>query len=73
MWTKHITCHFSKQRMLHPKAVTHCSAPDKVPMGIQEGEKQDTGPKIVQVRIEGMISVSPNSSIFPNIEKHQNH
>lgn len=56
--------------MLHPKAVTHCRAPDNLPMGIQDGEKQDTDPKIVQVHIEGTISVSPNSNIFPNMEKH---
>jgi len=30
---------------------------------------QDTGPRIAEMHLKGMISVSPDSCIFPYIEK----
>ena len=39
--------------------------------GIQDEEKEGTG--IAKVNIKGIISLSPNSCIFPYIEKHQIH
>ena len=40
-----------------------------VPEGIQDGEKQDTGP-VVMMHIKGIISVSLDTCILPHIESH---
>ena len=39
--------------------------------GIQDEEKEGTASGIAKVHIKGIISLSPNSCIFPYIEKHQ--
>ena len=43
------------------QAFSHCNQPPMVhPEGIQDGEKQGTGPGIVKVNIKGIISLSPD-------------
>ena len=45
MWTEKATCHVSKQRMLLPSASSQTHTLTVHPEGIQDGEKQDPGPR----------------------------
>ena len=46
LWTKNVTCHISNQGMLWPSSYQSLQPPLTVhPEGIQDGEKQDTGPR----------------------------
>ena len=46
LWMRNVTSRLSKQRMLLHQAIGRCSSPLTVhPEGIQDGEKQETGPR----------------------------
>ena len=45
-WMKNVACHISKQRILQPSSHKSLQQPLTVhPEGIQDEEKQDTGPR----------------------------
>ena len=46
MWMKNVTCHLSVKKMLGPSSHQPLQPPPTVlPEEIQDGEKQDTGPR----------------------------
>ena len=81
---KNIACHISKQRMLQPSSHHVTAIPMLSPEGPQDRNimpiiirhcsqphpPQPHWPQIAEVHIKGMISVSPDSCIFPYTEKH---
>ena len=49
------------------------AAPDPAPRGDSEGRKAGCWPQTAEVHVRARDSISPDSCIFPNIEKHQIH
>ena len=53
----------------HPAAIRLQPLPKVSPEETQDVKTQDTWPQIAEVPTKGMISLSPDSYIFPYIEK----
>lgn len=66
MWTKNVTCHFSKQRTLCPSRHPELLRPD---VGCTQRELRMRGagywPQRVKIHIKGMIPMSTDSGTFP--------
>ena len=63
---KNVVCHISKQRILRPSSHQPWNC---APWGDSGQRKAGYRPQIAKVQIKWMISMSPDSCIFPYIDK----